>query len=360
MSGPELIRLTFDEVQASPGFADWLASEQISIALTKGNSLGFVGVDNDGSVSYLERQFGTCMGLKAVGSQGMLLATRYQIWRLENALPDGEMTVDGHDRLFLPQAAWTTGALLVRDLTVTAEGGVIFVNGLFSCLSAPSSRLNFEPVWLPRFVSGLAAEDRCHLSGVALAPDGTGFATSASRSDCARGWREHQRDGGVVMAVPTGRLIAEGLSMPCSPALRDGCLWLCLGGDGELAVIDLADGSLTRVAPVPGFTRGLALHGGQAVVGVSHPSRGETFDGLALAQRLSGADSRGMCGIFVIELGTGKVEHSLQLAGGSGEIQALAVLPGARSPTAVAFNGDEVQQLVTVPTAIAHRPDPGR
>jgi uncharacterized protein (TIGR03032 family) len=344
--------LAFDEVQASPGFANWLATERISIALTKGNSLGFVGIDDDGSVSYLERPFGMCMGLDAVGSQSLLLASRYQIWRLENALPDRQTTADGHDRLFLPQAAWTTGTLLVRDLAVTGEGAVVFVNGLFSCLSAPSPRLNFKPVWLPPFVSGLAAEDRCHLSGFALAPDGTGFATSASLSDRAGGWREHQRDGGIVIAVPTGRLIAEGLSMPCSPVLRDGRLWLCLGGDGELAVVDLASGSLTRVAALPGFTRGLALHGDQGLVAVSRPSQGDTFDGLALAQRLSGENSRGRCGIFVIELSTGNIEHSLLFSGGSGEIHALAVLPGARSPTAVGFNSEEVQEFVTVPGAL--------
>jgi uncharacterized protein (TIGR03032 family) len=352
MTDVKLIRLSFDEAQPSPGFAGWLATQRVSIALTKGNSLGFVGLDDDGSVAYREQSFGTCRGLAAVGSQRLLLASRYQIWRLENALSDGQTTADGHDRLFLPQAAWTTGSLLVRDLVVTDEDGVVFVNGLFSCLSVPSPRLNFQPIWLPPFVSGLAAEDRCHLSGLALAGDGTGFVTSASVSDRASGWREHQRDGGVVMAMPTGRVIAQGLSMPSSPVLRDGQLWLCLGGEGELAVIDLADGSLTRVAALPGFTRGLALHGGRAVVAVSHPSRGETFDGLALAERLSGESARGRCGIFVIDLGTGTIEHSLLLAGGSGEIQALAVLPDVRSPTAVGFTGEAIQELVTVPGAI--------
>ncbi len=35
---------------------------------------------------------------------------------LENALPAGEMTPDGHDRLFVPQVAWTTGLLGVQDM----------------------------------------------------------------------------------------------------------------------------------------------------------------------------------------------------------------------------------------------------
>ena len=182
------------------------------------------------------------MGLAAVGSETLFLATRYQIWRLENALPPDEVSEAGHDRLFLPQAAWTTGALHVRDLAVMGDGRVTFVNGLFSCLATPSPRLSFEPQWLPPFISDLAPEDRCHLSGVACEDGGPAFVTSASASNEPGGWRERVRDGGVVISVPGGELVATGLSMPCSPVLRDGRLWVCLGGSGELAAFDLKDG----------------------------------------------------------------------------------------------------------------------
>lgn len=348
MSDFELVRLGFDELEASPGFAAWLAEERLSIALTKGNSLCLVGLDHDGSLSFVDRQFGSCMGLAAVGSDTLFLATRYQIWRLENALPDGQLGDAGHDHLYLPQTAWTTGTLLVRDLAVMHDGRVVFVNGLFSCLSTPSSRLNFEPAWLPAFVSELAPEDRCHLSGVALEQGRPAFVTSGSRTDQPAGWREQQRDGGIVMSVQTGDLIAAGLSMPCSPVLSDGLLWLCLGGSGQLGVVDLADGRLTKVADLPGFARGLALAGNHAVVAASRSRRGETFSGLPLSERLVGVDAAGRSGMFVVDLASGRVEHSLLFAGGASEIQALALLPGVRCATAVPFNADEVQELVTV------------
>jgi uncharacterized protein (TIGR03032 family) len=356
MSTSELVRLAFDEPEASTGFTDWLADEQLSIAVTKGNSLFLIGLRGDGSLSVVERQFGLCMGLAAVGSQSLFLATRYQVWRLENALSPGATSDAGHDRLYLPQTAWTTGTLLVRDLAATADGGVVFVNGLFSCLSTPSERLSFEPVWLPPFISGLAAEDRCHLSGVALVDTEPAFVTSASRSNTPAGWRECRGDGGVLISVPTGEPIATGLSMPSSPVLRDGRLWLCLGGSGELGVIDLADGRLTRVAELPGFARGLALHGRHAIVGLSEARRGEGFDGLPLAARLRGADARGNCGIFMVALDSGRVEHSLTFRGGSSEIQGVAVLPGVRSASAVEFTGEDVQELVTVPELSADAP----
>jgi uncharacterized protein (TIGR03032 family) len=351
MSAHELVRLKFDELQPSRGFTAWLADAGVAIALTKGNSLLVIGRDAEDALTFTDCQFGMCIGLAAVGSDTLFLATRYQIWRLENALPQGRVSEAGHDRLYLPQTAWTTGTVLVRDLGVAADGRVVFVNGLFSCLATPSLRLNFEPRWLPPFISGLAPEDRCHLSGVAFDNGRPAFVTSASRSDQARGWRHDVRDGGVVVSVPAGELVTAGLSMPCSPVLRDGRLWLCLGGSGELATIDLRDGTLTRVAALPGFARGLALCDGHAIVGVSGPRRGETFSGLPLDDRLSDATESPSCGVFVVGLESGRIEHALLLSGTTTEIHAVSVLPGVRSGAAVPFTGAEAQELVTVPNA---------
>jgi uncharacterized protein (TIGR03032 family) len=344
-----LIRLGFDELRPSPGFAEWLAAEQVTIALTKGGSLWLVGLDEAGALRCTEQQFGMCQGLYAIDSQTLLLATRYQIWRLQNALPSGQQTPEGDDRLYLPQTAWTTGTLLVRDLAQNQAGELVFVNGRYSCLSKPSRRLNFDPVWLPPFVSELEPEERCYLSGLCLDDGRPAWVTSASRSNEPDGWREHQRDGGVVMSVPSGEPIATGLSMPSSPVLADGRLWVCLGGSGELAAIDLADGTVARVAELPGFARGLALRGSYAVVGTSRPQRGERFSGLPLADRLPADDPEGRCGISVVDLESGEIQHWLTLVGGSPEIGAVALLPGVRSASAVAFNGDDAQELVTAP-----------
>ncbi len=350
MTTRQLVRLRSDELEPSPGFAAWLGQAGITIALSKGNSLVLIGQSAEESLSSVDCQFGGCVGLVAADSETLFLATRYQIWRLENALPPGQVSEAGHDRLFLPQSAWTTGALHVRDLAVMDDGRVTFVNGLFSCLARPSPRLSFEPQWLPPFISDLAPEDRCHLSGVACEDGGPAFVTSASASNEPGGWRESVRDGGVVVSVPGGELVATGLPMPCSPVVRDGRLWVCLGGSGELAAIDLKDGAFTRVAALPGFARGLALYGRHALVGVSGPRRGETFSGLPLTDRLPSAEAP-TCGIFVIDLESGGVEHSLRFSGGSAEIHALAVLPGVRSADAVPFSGAEVQELVVLPAA---------
>ena len=356
MSGFELIKLAFDEVTASEGFRAWLAEQRLSIAVSKGNSLWLVGVRADGALSLAERQFGLCMGLAAAGPDTLFLATRYQIWRLENGLPHGQVSDEGHDHLYLPQMAWTTGVLWVRDVRLGAEGEVMFVNGLFSCVSRPSTTLSFEPLWLPPFVSGLAPEDRCHLSGLELADGRPAFVTSASRSDEPGGWRERRRDGGVVVSVPAGEVVAAGLSMPCSPLLRGETLWLCCGGEGELVAVDLDSGEVTTIVALPGFVRGLAIRDQHAVVAVSRPPRGESFDGLPLAERLTGAEASGRCGIYIVDLRSGYVEHSLIFSAGSAEIHALALLDGVGSATSVPFTGEEVQELVTVPSLYATGP----
>jgi hypothetical protein len=85
------------------------------------------------------------------------------------------------------------------------------------------------------------------------------------------------------------------------------------------------------------------------VVATSRPHRGESFTDLPLADRLGSADAQGRCGIHVVGLGSGRVEHSLRFSGGSGEIQALTLLPEVAAATAVSFTGQEVQELVMVP-----------
>ncbi len=348
MSEFELVRLAFHEVDASPGFAAWLASEHVSLVLTSGSRLFLVGLRADGSLSVTDRQYGLCNAVAPGGPDSLWLATRFQVWRMENALPPGEATDDGHDRLFVPQTAWTTGLLGVHDLAIDGEGAPVFANSRFSCVSGLSERLNFEPLWMPPFVSALVPENRCHLTGVALGADGRpAYVTCAAESDASQGWRERRRDGGVLVRISDGQSVCSGLSIPHSPRLREDQLWLANGGAGEVGYVDLAGGGFQPVAFVPGFSRGLALHGRFAIVGASKPPRDDTFDGLVLAERLG--PSGAACGVFVVDLEAGEVAHSLVLNGGAPEVHDVALLPGARSPSAVGIGGDDIQELVTIP-----------
>ncbi len=133
---------------------------------TKPASCFVIGHNQDGRFSVFDRTFERPMGL-AGNDQTIFMASLYQLWRLENVLPPG-MTTEGYDRSFVPQVGFTTGDLNVHDVALDREGIPHFICSRFSCLATPSERYNFQPLWMPKFISKLAGEDRCHLNGLAM------------------------------------------------------------------------------------------------------------------------------------------------------------------------------------------------
>jgi uncharacterized protein (TIGR03032 family) len=209
------------ELNASRQFSAWLYEQNLSLAFTtyQAGKLFFIGLQPDGKLSVFERTFERCMGLYANGNS-LYMSSLYQLWRLENSLPPGQ-THNGYDALYLPQVGYVTGDLDIHDVAMGAfpqsfkrgekispEGTseaqkLIFVNTLFSCLGTMSETHSFVPLWQPPFISKLAAEDRCHLNGLAMREGRPRYVTAVSESDVADGWREHRRSGGCVIEVAT-------------------------------------------------------------------------------------------------------------------------------------------------------------
>jgi uncharacterized protein (TIGR03032 family) len=336
------------EILSSRGLPGWLASQALSLAFTtyQAGKLFLLGLQPDGRLALFERTFNRCMGLCADGD-GLWMSTLYQLWRLENALPAGAVQ-DGHDRLYVPRIAYTTGDLDVHDLAVTAAGQLVFVNTLFSCLATTSPRASFVPLWRPPFISRLAAEDRCHLNGLTLAAGVPAFVTLVGRSDVADGWREHRRRGGCVIDVRSNEVVCEGLSMPHSPRLHADKLWLLEAGTGQLGFIDQRRGSFERVAFVPGYARGLCIVGDHAVIGLSKLRRSRTFADLELGEQLAARGAEPRCGLLVVDLRSGDAVHWLRLDGIVEELYDVVALPGVRRPMALGFQTDEIQRLITI------------
>ena len=170
------------------------------------------------------------------------------------------------------------------------------------------------------------------------------YVTAVAATDVLDGWRDRRRDGGVVVHVPSGEVVATGLSMPHSPRLRDGRLWLLDSGRGELGWIGLADGRFTGIAFCPGYARGLALVGGYAVVGLSRPRGNLTFEGLALDAALRQRDAVPRCGLVVVELATGQTVHWLRFEHGIEELYDVVALPGIRQAEAIGFRSDDLER----------------
>jgi uncharacterized protein (TIGR03032 family) len=88
---------------------------------------------------------------------------------------------------FAPQSFIATGDLDIHDVAVDSQTQVVFVNTLFGCLATLSERHSFVPLWQPPFLSKLAAEDRCHLNGLAMEDLRPRNVTAVSQSDVADG-----------------------------------------------------------------------------------------------------------------------------------------------------------------------------
>ncbi|MEF8756302.1 MAG: TIGR03032 family protein [Accumulibacter sp.] len=336
------------DISTSRQFAAWLAEQQLSLALTtyQIGKLFLIGRKPEGELSIFERSFNRCMGLCATAN-GLYLSSLYQVWRFENVFTAGEQQ-DGYDRLYVPQVGYTTGDLDIHDLAVAGDGRLVFVNTLFGCLATLSETHSFKPLWRPRFSSRLAAEDRCHLNGLAMQDGRPAYVTAVSQSDVVDGWRDHRADGGVVIDVASDEVIAGGLSMPHSPRWYRDRLWLLNSGSGEFGYVDRAAGRFVPVTFCAGYLRGLTFHGDFALVGLSKPRHNRTFSGLPLDDRLQAHGAEARCAVQVIDLRRGDVVHWLRFEGVVDELYDVVTLPGVRRPMALGFKTDEIRRVLSI------------
>ncbi len=345
MTAAEVVKL---EVNTSRQFSSWLHEQRLSLALTtyQAGKLFLLGLQPDGRLSVFERTFNRCLGLWS-DSQTIWMSSLYQLWRFENVLEPGQ-TANGYDRLYVPQVGYTTGDLDIHDVAVESDGRVVFVNTLFGCLATISPTHSFIPLWQPPFLSKLAAEDRCHLNGLALENGKAKYVTAVSQSNVADGWRDRRHDGGCVIDIQSDDIVASGLSMPHSPRVYRDKLWLLNSGSGHFGYIDRMTGKFEPVAFCPGYLRGLSFHGDYAIVGLSKSRENKTFSGLALDENLKSSDAQARCGIHVIDLKSGDIVHWIRIEGIVSELYDVVALQGVVRPQALGFKTDEIRRVIRV------------
>src|SRR6266542_2120119 len=289
-------------------------------------------------LSLLVRTFDQPMGL-AVDARRLTLGTRTQIWVLRNA-PDIAPRIEPagqHDACYLPRSCHVTGDIRGHEIAWAGEE-LWIVNTRFSCLCSLHPDYSFVPRWQPPFVTALAAEDRCHLTGLAIVDGRPKYVTALGESDTAGGWRANKPQGGCLMEVSSGQVISRGLSMPHSPRLHDGRLWLLESGTGQLVLVDPATGCRQRIAELPGF------------VGLSKIRPTSAMDGVPLAQRREQLK----CGVAVVDLRSGQVIAFLEFQTAVEEIFDVQLLPGLRFPEVIGFQQETIQHTFVVPPV---RPD---
>ena len=336
----------------SNGLANRLTGFGVSFAFSsyQSNLLYMVGVKPDGGINIHQMAFPRPMGICRHGEHGLSLAADNQILHLQNVLEPSERMNGYFDAGFMPRQSAFTGQLDLHDLGVDADGQAIFVNTRYNCLAAPDARHSFREVWRPPFISALVDEDRCHLNGLAMENGHPRYVTAVSKSDTIDGWRDRRTEGGIIIDVERNEIICDGLSMPHSPRLHEGRLWVLNSGRGELGEVEFdANGNGHFVPHIfcPGFARGLAIHGRYAFVGLSKP-RYKRFEGLALDTLLKEADSTPWCGIQIIDLETKTCVDWLRIDGAVSELFDLELLSNHLCPMAIAPGTPEAATLITV------------
>jgi uncharacterized protein (TIGR03032 family) len=334
-------------LSVSRGFPNWLASVRASLAFTsyQTGQLFLVGLRGDKKVSFNQQNFVRAMGVCAQGNR-LYIGGLAQIWRLENILSRNERANEHFDRVYIPRAAVTIGDIDVHEIAIDQYGRTIFVNTKYSCLAIASQTHSFRPLWKPKFISKLAAEDRCHLNGLCMVDGMPRYVTAVSRSDLLNGWRERRHEGGVLIDIQNDRIVTDQLSMPHSPRFVDGKIYALDSGRGYLIRVDPRSGKAEDVAFCPGFLRGLSFHRGFAVVTSSLPRDG-TFAGLQLDENIKTRDGEARCGIYVINVRSGDIVEWIGIDGHIKELFDVAVIPGAQCPMSVGLNSTELQSMIT-------------
>jgi uncharacterized protein (TIGR03032 family) len=316
------------------------------------------------SLSY--HNFERAMGL-AVGPDRIAVGARAQVWFLKSA-PDLARRVEPagrHDACFLTRSSHFTGEIQAHELAwsstaplspggrgVGGEGELWLVNTAFGCLCTLDDQHSFVPRWRPPFLTALAAEDRCHLNGMAMAPGERGalaprYVTALGETDTPQGWRPKKVTGGCLIDVASGQTVARGFAMPHSPRVHQNRVWMLHSGAGQLVEVEPARGHVQTVTELPGYTRGLALYDRFAFVGLSKIRETSTFGGMPIADR----QQELKCGVGVVDLTTGRLVAHLEFVTGVEEIFDVQVVPGTRCPAVSGPypNLDSAAPIWTVP-----------
>jgi uncharacterized protein (TIGR03032 family) len=322
----------------------------ISLAVTtyQAGRLVFIRSEGDHLNTHF-RSFDRPMGMATLGDR-LAVGCGVQVWEFRDvpAVAAKVEPAGRHNACYLPRRSHVTGDIDVHEMEYAPDGTLWLINTRFSCLCTLRGDCSFVPRWRPPFVSALSPEDRCHLNGLTLVDGVPRYATALGTSDTAAGWRANKARGGVLMDIPSNQVLLEGLSMPHSPRLYQGRLWLLESGDGSMGLVDLRQGRYEKACELPGFTRGIDFAGPVAFVGLSQVRESAVFSGIPLVERLEDRT----CGVYAVHVETGRVLAFLKFTSGVKEIFAVRVLHGRRQPELLNETVDLLRHAYVVPDEV--------
>lgn len=336
----------------STDLAQLLESIQCSLLITTyqaGKVVSIGAADRQLGISFhnFQRPMGVAIDPQR---QRMSIASKDAIWHLRNTDSIASRVEAGREysSCFLSRSSTVTGDIQAHEMEWCGDQ-LWIANTLFSCLCTLDDSHSFVPQWRPNFITELAPEDRCHLNGLACVGGKPKYVTAMAASNTAGGWRDDKVHTGCLIDVESSETIITGFAMPHSPRFHDGHVYLLDSGRGGLVQID-RNGHAETVARFPGYTRGLAIHGSYAFVGLSKIRESSTFGGVPIA-----ADrERLKCGVAIIDLASGKLVGQFEFRSGVSEIFDVRLLP---SDGLVAIHGPHATEEGSKPIWVVPAPE---
>ena len=318
------------DLTCSPNVPELIRLLDMTLAVStyQAGKLVFISALDDEKLVQLPRSFRRAMAI-GVHGDNLALATvnTVEVMRNDRRLAAGyPRQPNTYDALFMPRTTYYTGAIDCHGLEWGTDG-LWAVNTRFSSLVLLSGEYSFVPQWHPRFVTDLVPEDRCHLNSLAMQEGKPKYVTCLNTGDTGESWKKTLPEGGVVLDVESGEVVAGDLPMPHSARLVNDHLFVLFSATGELARVDTAAGTYEVVQRFQGFTRGMAYHRDHLFVAVSKIRKNSSS-----FRKLKIADDSNQSGIIILHVPTGTVVGRISYHQSVDEIFDVAVLPRMRRP----------------------------
>ena len=335
------------DCQYTPQLAELLHNLNISLVIStyQAGKVILLSAREEDKIIQLPRTFSNAMGL-AFKDEKLAVAAKEEVVVLQNSrglAPQYPKKPGVYDAIFVPRASYHSGYLALHDMEYLQNGKLAAVNTVFSCLAYIDDNYSFIPFWKPPFISDLASEDRCHLNGMAVEKDEIKYVTALGKSNKPQGWRDNKMDGGVLMEVPSGKILQDKLAMPHSPRVYDGKLYFLNSAAGELVELDPKTGKSEIIVNLGGFARGMDRIGDYLFIGVSKlRHNNKVFNDLPIAKT-------SFAGVIAVHLPyktiVGKLEYKMSVD----EIYDVKILPQMKRPSILSPSMEVSKLAMTIP-----------
>ncbi len=334
----------------TPQIPELLNQLQVSLALStyQAGKMIFLSAPDQDSLVQLPRNFNQPMGI-ALSHTGnkMALACRDEVIEFRNHPSLAQhypKSPNKYDAMYMPRVTYHTGPMDIHDLHWGAEDEIYGVNTLFSCLFKLSREHNYQPIWLPKFVTEMKSEDRCHLNGMAMKDGKPAFVTAFNQGNSYRSWKEELLDGGVLMDVDSKEIITKELGMPHTPRIIGGEVFLLESAKGALTKIHLDSGKKEIVFQTDAFLRGMDLIGDYLFISKSKLRKNSSsFGKLPFAEKATEA------GVLVVHLPSASLQGEIKYLTSVDEIYDLKIFPNQLRPNILSTLTEDFKAGLALP-----------